>query len=116
MELNQELEEDLNRVVEKLMSITEKKPKDVNTVLFLIGVRELGHGVKSYSKEEKQDLIHIALCRLLSQEGYYELEGLDEQGWPHWKLIKDIPYHNVIEQVVLMKSLIIDYFYHEELI
>lgn len=116
MELNSELEADWQKVVGKITDLTNKKPKDINTVLFLIGVRELGHGVKSYSKEEKQDLIHIALCRLLSQEGYYQLEGLDEEGWPHWKLIKEVPYHNVTEQVVLMKSLIIDYFFHEQLI
>lgn len=116
MELNQEIEADWNKVVDKLTEISGKKPKDLNTVLFLIGVRELGHGVKSFSKEEKQDLIHIAICRLLSQQGYYVLEGMDEDGWPHWKLEKPVPYHNMVEQVVLMKSLVIEYFFDEQLI
>lgn len=116
MEINQEIEGDWKKVVEKITEVSGKKPKDLNTVFFLIGVRELGHGVKSFSKEEKQDLIHIAICRLLSQQGYYALEGTDEDGWPHWKLEKPVPYHNMAEQVVLMKSLIIDYFYDEQLI
>ncbi len=116
MEINKELEGDWNKVISKVTEVSGKRPKEINTVLFLIGVRELGHGVKSFSKEEKQDLIHIAICRLLSQQGYYRLEGLDEDGWPHWKLVKKLPYHNVSEQVVLMKSLIIDYFHEEQLI
>ena len=63
---------------------------DLQVVLFLIGVQELGKGPQKFSKDEKQDLMHIAVCRLLSTFGYYELEGLDQEGWPHWKLIKKL--------------------------
>jgi len=46
-----------------------KKPKDLNGVLFLIGVQELGRGHAHFSKEEKQDLLHIAICKALSLSG-----------------------------------------------
>ena len=87
-----------------------RKPKDLNEVLYLIGIQELGQGVKHFSKEEKQDLMHIAICKVLSLAGYYELEGLDQDGWPHWKTIKAIPAYTLIEQEYLLKQLIIHYF------
>jgi hypothetical protein len=90
-----------------------KKPKDLNGVLFLIGVHELGRGPKTFSKEEKQDLMHIAICKVLSLSGYYELEGLDEQGWPHWKMIKKLPHFDLLEQEKLLKMHVIEYFEQE---
>ncbi|MFZ4263144.1 hypothetical protein ACFRAE_13970 [Sphingobacterium sp. HJSM2_6] len=83
---------------------------DIKVMLFLIGVQELGKGPISYSKREKEELMHIATCRLFSSLGFYELEGLDEQGWPHWNLVKPIPNYTLMEQEMVMKSLIIDYF------
>ena len=41
-----------------------KKPTDLNGVLFLIGVQELGQGKKVFTKEQKQDLMHIAICKV----------------------------------------------------
>jgi len=90
-----------------------KKPKDLNAVLFIIGVQELGKGAKNFSKEEKQDLMHIAICKVLSLAGYYELEGIDEGGWPHWKLIKKLPHFDLLEQEKLLKMLVIEYFEKE---
>jgi hypothetical protein len=90
-----------------------KRPKDLNGVLFMIGVNELGRGPKTFTKEEKQDLLHIAICKVLSLSGYYELEGLDEQGWPHWKLIKKLPHFDLLEQEKLLKMLVLDYFQAE---
>lgn len=90
-----------------------KKPKDLNGVLFLIGVHELGRGPMTFSKEEKQDLMHIAICKVLSLSGYYELEGLDEQGWPHWKMIKKLPHFDLLEQEKLLKMHVIEYFEQE---
>jgi len=90
-----------------------KKPKDLNAVLFIIGVQELGKGAKSFSKEEKQDLLHIAICKVLSLAGYYELEGIDKSGWPHWKLVKKLPHFDLLEQEKLLKLLVIEYFEKE---
>lgn len=96
--------------LEKLIG---KKPKDLNAVLFLIGVQELGQGRKYFEKEEKQDLMHIGICKVLSLSGYYELEGLDKDGWPHWKLVKKLPHFDLLEQEKLLKMLVIEYFEKE---
>jgi len=90
-----------------------KRPKDLNAVLFIIGVQELGKGARNFSKEEKQDLMHIAICKVLSLAGYYELEGIDESGWPHWKLVKKLPHFDLLEQEKLLKMLVIEYFEKE---
>jgi hypothetical protein len=90
-----------------------KKPADLNGVLFLIGVQELGQGNKRFSKEEKQDLIHIAICKVLSYSGYYELEGLDKEGWPHWKVAKRLPRFDLLEQEKLLKMHVLEYFARE---
>ncbi len=108
---------DLERHWVKLMEILDrqinKRPKDLNAVLFLIGVQELGKGVVNFTKEEKQDLMHIAICKVLSFAGYYELEGIDEEGWPHWKLIRELPHFDLLEQEKLLKMHIIEYFEKE---
>jgi hypothetical protein len=90
-----------------------KKPKDLNGVLFTIGVQELGKGARHFSKEEKQDLLHIAICKVLSLSGYYELQGTDKDGWPHWKLIKKLPHFDLLEQEKLLKMHVIEYFEKE---
>lgn len=83
---------------------------DIKVMLFLIGVQELGKGPRKFSKRQKEELMHIANCRLFSRLGYYELEGQDQDGWPHWKLVQPLPAYNLMEQEMLLKSLIIDYF------
>ena len=88
-------------------------PKDMNSVLFLIGVQELGRGHQLFTKEQKQDLMHIAICKVLSFSGYYTLEGLDADGWPHWKLIKKLPHFDLLEQEKLLKMHVLEYFEKE---
>lgn len=83
---------------------------DIKVILFLVGVQELGQGPRKFSKRQKEELMHIANCKLFSQMGFYELEGLDQDGWPHWKLVKQIPNYTLLEQEMLMKTLIITYF------
>jgi hypothetical protein len=94
----------------ELEKTVNKKPKDLNGVLFLIGLQELGRGPALFTKEEKQDLLHIAICKVLSLAGYYTLEGQDEQGWPHWKLIKKLPHFDLLEQEKLLKMHVLEYF------
>ena len=86
---------------------------DMNGILLLIGVQELGQGPQEFSKEQKQDLMHIAICKVLSYAGYYELEGLDEEGWPHWKLVKKLPHFDLLEQEKLLKIQVLEYFERE---
>ena len=96
--------------VERLIG---KRPKDLNSVIFLIGVQELGRGNQIFSKEEKQDLMHIGICKALSYSGYYQLEGLDKDGWPHWKLVKKLPHFDLLEQEKLLKMHVLEYFEKE---
>lgn len=97
-------------LVRFLTQTTGKKPSDLNAVLFLIGLQELGKGTASFSKEEKQDLIHIAVCKVLSLGDYYTLDGLDADGWPHWTLQKELPSFDLISQENLLKHYVIEYF------
>ncbi len=82
---------------------------DVQAILFLIGVNELGIGYKDFSKSEKTDLLHVAICTLLEPHGYYEFEGRDKENWPHFKLVKNLPPLEDREQQHLIKEAIIDY-------
>jgi hypothetical protein len=100
-------------LVDDLETLIGKKPKDLNGVLFLIGVQELGKGKKVFSKEEKQDLMHIAICKVLSYAGYYELDGIDQDGWPHWKLVKKLPHFDLLDQEKFLKMQVLDYFQQE---
>ena len=97
-------------VQERLSHDFDNEKPDIKVILFLIGVQELGKGPKKFSKRQKEELMHIATCRLFSDLGFYELEGLDQDGWPHWKLVKTIPNYTLLEQEMLMKSLIVNYF------
>lgn len=98
-----------HELTQKLAGLVGKKP-DLNGVLFLIGVQELGSGPKKFSKEQKQDLMHIATCKLLSTFGYYHLTGIDAEGWPHWEQTQTMPTLNLAEQEKLLKYLAISYF------
>lgn len=108
-----ELEKQWFRLMTRLEQLIGKRPKDLNSVLFLIGVQELGQGKKNFSKEQKQDLMHIAICKVLSLSGFYELEGTDKDGWPHWKLVKPLPHFDLLEQEKLLKMHVLEYFEKE---
>ena len=83
---------------------------DLQAVLFLIGVQELGKGHRKFNKDEKVDVMHIAICTLLEPYGYYEFEGLDKDGWPHWKRNDKLPPLTSDQQTKLMQEAILDYF------
>lgn len=93
----------------KLVERFEKKP-DLETVLFLIGMQETGFTDGKISKEQKQDLMHVAVCRVLMQSGYYELSGVDGDGWPHFKQLIELPKMQLHEQENFLKDHILLYF------
>ena len=97
-------------LLDQLTTLVGKRPADLNAVLFLIGVQELGTGPKRFSKEAKQDLMHIATCRILSHSGYYKFDGHDKDGWPQWTLVKPIPHSDLLSQEVFLKQHVIQYF------
>ena len=83
---------------------------DMNAILFLIGIQELGRIQAVFSKEEKQDLMHIAICKLLSSDGHYQFKGRDEDGWPQWETTKLVKAQGVKDQQQLLRTKIIEYF------
>lgn len=95
---------------ERIAADFDNEKPDIKVLLFLIGVQELGQGPRKFNKRQKEELMHIANCKLFSQMGFYELEGQDQDGWPHWKLVKQIPNYAILEQELLIKSLIVTYF------
>jgi hypothetical protein len=93
----------------KLVERFGKKP-DMETILFLIGIQEFGDIRPRFTKEQKQDLMHIAVCSLLSQSGFYEIEGYDDDGWPHFRQVKELPVMDPIQQELYLKDHILLYF------
>jgi hypothetical protein len=83
---------------------------DINAMLFIIGMNEVGIVKEKWEKEEKHDLMHVALCKMLSTEGYYELLGYDAEGWPIYEPVKGVPKLVLKEQDELLKRKIIEYF------
>ncbi|MGI4833765.1 MAG: hypothetical protein ACRYFK_09920 [Janthinobacterium lividum] len=83
---------------------------DLNALLLLIGVQELGQGVAAFTKEQKQDLMHIATCKLFSISNYYELDRVDAEGWPHYRLLAPVPFANLKEQERMLKWHMLEYF------
>ncbi len=99
----------------KLAERFGKKP-DLETILFLIGIQEFGQLREKFTKEQKQDLMHVAVCSLLSQSEYYELERTDEEGWPHFKQLKAMPELTMIEQENFLKDHILLYFKNHDFV
>ncbi len=97
----------------KLVERFGKKP-DLETILFLIGIQEFGDIKEKFTKEQKQDLMHIAVCSLLASSGYYEIERIDEDGWPHFRQIKALPELSAIEQENFIKDHVLLYFENHE--
>jgi hypothetical protein len=99
----------------KLVERFGKKP-DMEAVLFLIGVQELGQIREKFTKEQKQDLMHVAICKLFSQSGYYEWEKTDDDGWPHFRQLKPMPEMTLTEQENFLKDHILLYFQNHNLL
>lgn len=104
-------------VVEKLSKqFADGEMMDLDAIIYLIGVQELGQLHNSFKKEQKLDLMHIAICKLLTPYGYYELDFVDAEGWPHYKALEQLPHLKAGEQSVLMKEAIVNYFLETEFI
>jgi len=98
---------------QKLKSLLEKQfgeSMDVSSILFLIGVNELGLGYRKFNKNQKTDLMHVAICTLLEPYGYYSFQGRDTDNWPHFELVEYLPPLDHRQQQYLLKEGMIDYF------
>ena len=89
---------------------------DLDAIIYLIGLQELGQLDRKYKKDQKLDLMHIAICKLLMPYGYYEFDYIDEDGWPHYKALESLPTLKPGEQTVLMKEAVVGYFLEKEFI
>src|SRR5215218_9266466 len=94
------------KLEERMLQRFGKKP-DVESILYLIGIQELGDIRKKFSKEQKQDLMHVGICTVLLPGGYYELTSVDEDGWPHFEQLKELPVMNAFEQEAFLKDYIL---------
>ncbi|MFD2567108.1 hypothetical protein [Pseudotenacibaculum haliotis] len=97
-------------VKELTQQFSDGEDLNVDGIIYLIGVQELGQGKRRFKKDEKMNLMHIAICKLLEPYGYYEFDYFDEDGWPHYKMLTELPNLKPGEQTVLMKEAIIGYF------
>lgn len=107
----QELKEKWEALVQRISDrFGDGEELDLDAIIFLVGVQELGMGSRRFKKDEKVNLMHIAICRLLEPYGYYEYEGRDPDGWPHYTLVEELPSLKPGEQSVLMKEALVRYF------
>jgi hypothetical protein len=89
---------------------------EIDAIIYLVGVQELGQLHRKFKKDEKINLMHIAICRLLEPFGYYAFDYVDNDGWPHYKVLEKLPSLKAGEQSVLMKEALVQYFLEKELI
>ncbi|MBC7525256.1 MAG: hypothetical protein H7239_12565 [Flavobacterium sp.] len=112
-----QLKDRWEKVVELLSNqFAEGEKLDLDAIIYLIGVQELGNFKKNFQKDEKVNLMHIAICKLLEPYGYYEFDFFDKEGWPHYKIKEELPPLKAGEQSILMKDAIVNYFLEKQLI
>jgi hypothetical protein len=111
MARDEKLKEYWDELVTRLSDqFTDGDPIDLDGIIYMIGIQELGKLNKKFEKDDKIDLMHIAICRLLEPFGYYEFNFFDEDGWPHYRALEKLPPLKPGEQSVLMKEAVILYF------
>ncbi|BFP41407.1 hypothetical protein FGF1_22520 [Flavobacteriaceae bacterium GF1] len=104
-------------LVNKLSAkFSDGDPLELDGIIYLVGIQELGQVYRKFKKDEKVNLMHIAICRLLEPYGYYEFDFYDEEGWPHYKVKETLPSLKSGEQTVLMKEALVNYFLEREYI
>ncbi|MGC4040838.1 MAG: hypothetical protein QM710_08690 [Flavobacterium sp.] len=117
MSRNEQLKQRWDKVVQLLSNqFADGDELDLDAIIYLIGVQELGKLHRTFKKDEKLNLMHIAICRLLEPYGYYEFDFVDKDGWPHYKIKEELPALKAGEQSVLMKEAIVNYFLEKEVI
>ena len=117
MSRDQQLKERWEQLVNILSNqFSQGEDLDLDAIIYLIGVQELGKVHQKFKKDEKLNLMHIAICRLLEPYGFYEFDYFDEEGWPHYIVKEELPPLKAGEQSVLMKEAIVNYFIERQVI
>jgi len=79
--LSSELKTKWNNLKTKLsVDFSENEIIDIDSIIFLIGLQELGQFQKRFNKQKKLEVIHISVCKLLSDYGHYEFDHKDNDG------------------------------------
>tara|TARA_B100001029_G_C15062765_1_gene460091 strand:+ start:753 stop:1121 length:369 start_codon:yes stop_codon:yes gene_type:complete len=105
-----------NLVIILSNKFSDGKPLDVEGILYLVGLQELGQVHRKMKKDDNVNLIHIGICSVLEPYGYYRFDYYDEDGWPHFELLEPLPSLKPGEQTILMKDALVTYFLKRELI
>jgi hypothetical protein len=114
---DQKLKERWDRLIHILSErFSEGEVLDVEGILYLVGLQELGQVHLKMKKDDNVNLIHIGICTVLEPFGYYRFDFFDEEGWPHFELLEELPPLKPGEQSVLMKEALVEYFLKRELI
>lgn len=117
MSRDKELKLRWEQLVELLTDrFSEGDPLDLDAIIYLVGLQELGQLHRKFKKDEKVNLMHIAICRLLEPYGYYAFDFFDDDGWPHYRIVEQLPSLKAGEQSILMKEAIVQYFVEKEFI
>ena len=103
-------------ILQKSLSERFGGSMDYDSILFMIGLNELGKPFQKYKKDQKLEVMHVAICTLLEPFGFYEFKGKDAEGWPHWELKENLPFLDAKQQNKLIIDAIIDYFKKGEFI
>jgi hypothetical protein len=107
--MDTEFEKAWQDVLKQVSTLTGETP-DIQAILFLIGIQELGGKYMKLSKTQKVEVLHVAICTLLSRYGYYTFVGEDKDGWPHWEATEKLPSLKPMQQNLLMRQAIVEYF------
>ena len=111
MSRDQELKDRWELVTSKLSKqFADGDELEMDSIIYLIGIQELGQIHRTFKKDQKLELMHIAICKLLEPYGFYEFDFVDDDGWPHYKVKEQLPHLKAGEQSVLMKEAIVNYF------
>ncbi len=105
-----ELEMQWAKICKKIALDFDKKEVDLETILMLIGIQECGIIKSKYTKEQKQDLMHVAVCSLLTPIGCFEYLHTDADGWKHYKAKATVLELTGDSQENVLKRQVIDYF------
>ena len=117
MARDEQLKERWDTVVTLLSNrFADGEPLDLDAIIYLVGLQELGQLHRKFKKDEKVNLMHIAICRLLEPFGYYQFDYFDDDGWPHYTVLEQLPPLKAGEQSVLMKEAIVQYFMEKKVI
>lgn len=82
----------------------------VISLLFLVGLAHVPEADGALSKEAKQEVIHVGLCKVLEQENLYTFTEFDEDGWPHFEPTNRTQRLDIEKQENYIKQLLIQYF------